>query len=162
MQRLLAALWDSLFDSTQSPVRYLSRALLIDLPISLPFAFLVGLALPTKSPEFPQVQPASLLLALCILSPLVETLLMLGLFFVLRFFVRKPANLVILSTLLWAGLHSLLAPVWGLGVFWPFLVFSICFLTWEKRSRTHALGMTASLHALHNLAPAILLVLAKR
>lgn len=59
------------------------------------------------------------------------------------------------SALLWALLHSISVPIWGLGVFWPFFVFSICYLNWEKKSQLDAIRMTASLHALHNVGPAL-------
>jgi len=45
-------------------------------------------------------------------------------------------------------------------IWWPFLVFSTVFLTWRSRSLTAALALAAASHALHNLLPALLLVLA--
>lgn len=154
----LTALWLSLFDATQRPHRYLGRALLLDLPVTLALGALVAWALPKSGPEFSGMSPAALLLWLCVFSPLIETLGMMLVFFILRRFVQQIAYVAMLSAAIWAVIHSLGAPAWGLAVFWPFLIFSICYLTWEVKSKRHAFWMTASLHALHNAAPGLLLV----
>jgi hypothetical protein len=60
-----------------------------------------------------------------------------------------------ISALICAGLHSLARPLWGLEVFWGFLIFSLCYLAWEKKSPLQAFWMTAILHALHNLVPTL-------
>jgi len=154
----LAALWRSLFDNTQHPARYLTRALLVDLPVTLTIGVLVYLVAPAHGPDFSKQSLPALLFGLCVLSPVVETLMMTLLFFVLRLVVRRFTHLAMLSTFCWAGLHSLSAPVWGLAVFWPFLILSICYLTWEAKSRRHAIYLTALLHACHNLLPAIAII----
>ncbi|AOS46000.1 hypothetical protein Verru16b_03091 [Lacunisphaera limnophila] len=154
----LAILWAGLFDVTQSPARYLRRALLVDLSISMPIAIAVGLTFPSDTPDFRGMSPLFIAIMICVVSPLVETLMMVVLFAGLRLFLKGQVPLAIVSCLLWAGLHSLSAPAWGLGVFWPFLIFSICYLNWETRSRRHAIYMTAALHALHNLVPSVLLL----
>jgi hypothetical protein len=45
-----------------------------------------------------------------------------------------------------------------LSVAWPFFVFSICFLEWEKISKRRAIVVTALLHTCQNLLPAIALL----
>jgi hypothetical protein len=157
----LTALWRSLFDNSQHPARYLARALLVDLPVTLPIAALVTLVAPTHGPDFSKLSHLSstaVLFTLCVLAPVVETLIMTLLFSVLRLAVRRFTHLAMISTLFWAGLHSLSAPAHGLGIFWPFLIFSLCYLTWETKSRKHAIGMTALLHACHNLLPALAII----
>ena len=71
----------------------------------------------------------------------------------------SPTAAVLVSSAAWGVAHSLAAPIWGLIVWWPFLVFSTVFLTWRSRSVLAALGMAAATHALHNLLPGLLLVL---
>ena len=154
----LAGLWHSLFDIDQPPARYLGRALLIDLPFSIPLAFLIGWLVPGKAPDFGQPSVPTLLFGACVFAPVVETLLMILLFGLLRLMTQRLSILVPISALVWAGLHSLTAPAWGLGVLWPFFLFSLCYLRWETRSRAHGFGMTAALHALHNLPPVLMLV----
>lgn len=159
LRSLLAALWDSLFDINQHPARYLGRALLLDLPIALPVAMGVGLAFPDLGPDFSRLPPGLLLPMVCLVGPAIETLLMGLIFFLLRRVMHQTVPLVMASTLCWVVLHSLGAPAHGLGIFWPFLIFSICYLSWEKRSWKHAFGMTWLLHALHNLLPGIVLLI---
>jgi hypothetical protein len=154
----LTALWLSLFDATQRPHRYLGRALLLDLPVTLALTALVGWTMPSATPDFGKLPPVVLLIGICVFSPLIETLVMMAVFFVLRRLVKSLPYVAMLSAVVWAILHSLNAPAWGLVIFWPFLIFSICYLTWETRSKWQAFAMTASLHALHNAAPGLLLV----
>lgn len=164
MQRLkavLAALWDSLFDINQPPVRYLGRALCLDIPITLVLAVLVGLTLPDDGPDFTSIPITMMLPVMCILAPLLETVLMVVIFTLLRLVTRRMAYLAILSTLIWMALHSIGAPAHGLGVAWTFLILSICYLRWETHSLGHAFWMTAALHALHNLPFAVLLLVAR-
>ncbi|HLP25454.1 MAG TPA: hypothetical protein VK477_07245, partial [Acidobacteriota bacterium] len=66
-----------------------------------------------------------------------------------------------LSVIVWALLHSTSHRLWGVGIAWPFLLFSVCYLNWEKRSRSHAFLMTAAFHGLHNLVLALLLLLGR-
>lgn len=157
----LAGLWSSLFDITQPPARYIGRALVLDLPVTLLLATLVGLTIPKHGPDFSHIPNALVLPMLCVIGPLIETVMMMLFFCVLRFATRRMAYLVILSTLIWMGLHSLGAPAHGLGIFWMFLILSICYLCWETRSRSHAFWMTAALHALHNLPFALLFLASK-
>lgn len=164
MEKLLslpAALWDSLFDVHQSRTRYLGRALLLDLPVTFAIGALVSLAVPGDGPDFSGISPAMMLPLLCLLAPLIETAMMAVIFALLRVVTRQKVTLAILSTLIWMGLHSLGVPAHGLGIFWSFFIMSICYLSWETRSLGHAFWMTAALHALHNLPPALLLLLGK-
>jgi hypothetical protein len=60
-----------------------------------------------------------------------------------------------------AGLHSLARPLWGIEIFWSFVIFSLCYTAWEKKSLLQAFWMTAILHALHNLVPTLALLVAR-
>jgi hypothetical protein len=87
----------------------------------------------------------------------VETLIMGAVLLVLdRLFGFLPA--VLLSAIGWGIAHSLQAPAWGLVIWWPFLIFSLCFLVWRQRSLALAFAVPAAVHALQNSLPALLLV----
>jgi hypothetical protein len=86
-----------------------------------------------------------------IFSPAIETLLMIPLFGLLRGITKNQLALVFLSALVWALLHSILIPIWGLGVFWGFVVLSSSYLAWSDKSPKLAYWVTFALHALNNL-----------
>ena len=67
----------------------------------------------------------------------------------------RPPIAVLVSAAGWAVFHSLEVPIWGLVVWWPFLVFSTLFVTWQRRSLFAAFLMPAIVHALNNLLPAL-------
>jgi hypothetical protein len=62
---------------------------------------------------------------------------------------------VLFSSAGWGIAHSLAAPIWGLVIWWPFLVFSTLFVVWRSRSLVAAFAVPAAVHALQNLGPAI-------
>jgi hypothetical protein len=125
-------------------------------PVSIGLAALVQLLLPgAKPPEF-HGSGLFAFAAIVILSPVVETLMMGGaLLLLLR--VVPPVWAVLVSAAVWGCLHSLAAPIWGLIIWWPFLIFSTLFVTWRQRSLTLAFAVPMLVHALQNLPPAILL-----
>ena len=97
-----------------------------------------------------EMSSAMLLLQIVIVAPILETLLMAPL---LALFVRvlpQRRYAVLASASVWAILHSLSAPIWGVCIFWTFVVFSTAFLVWREVSLLHALGVTAAIHALNN------------
>lgn len=155
------ALWRSLFELQQSRLAYLGRALVLDLPLSLLVAALASTI--AKAPDLKfNGGPAMVVFLLCVFAPVIETAVMVLLFGVLRWFTSREELLAASSALLWALLHATTHPVWGVGVFWPFFLYSVCYLQWSKRSRSDAFLMTAAFHALHNLGPALLLAFAPR
>jgi hypothetical protein len=158
LRHALAGLWDSLFDVNQPPARYVGRALLLDLPLSVPVAILVGLAFPREAPDFSHMSVGWMLPLLCVVGPLLETVLMAVIFSLLRVATQRKAVLVALSTLIWMGLHSLGAAAHGLGIAWCFFILSMCYLNWEQRSLGHAFWITTALHGAHNLPFALLLM----
>ncbi|MDB5694648.1 MAG: hypothetical protein JWN21_191 [Sphingomonas bacterium] len=90
-------------------------------------------------------------------SPIVETLMMSGPVALIDRW-RGPLVAVVGSALLWGVLHSLLAARWGLVVWWPFLIFSIAYLTWRPRGYWPAIGVAAAIHVLNNAAPILALL----
>lgn len=157
----LTAFWRSLSDCNQSPVRYLGLALLADLPVTVAIAFLLNRVTGTTWPEFSVDTLPRVLLAMCVFAPLVETFGMAILIWVLRRFIKRTEYLPLVTALVCAGLHSLAKPYWGLEIFWAFLIFARCYVTWEKKSPLQAFWMTALLHALHNLLPTLVLIAAR-
>ena len=92
-----------------------------------------------------------------VFAPIVESLIMAAVLEVLlRIFPWQAA--VGISAIGWGVAHSLQAPTWGLVIWWPFLVFSILYVTWRQRSKLGAIGIAATVHALNNLIPALLLL----
>lgn len=91
-----------------------------------------------------------------VLAPVIETLIMWGIFIGLGFFLHDFRMKAFVSGGIWAGVYAASAPLSGVIMFWPFLLFSITFLVWERRSINEALIMTISTHALFNLVPALM------
>lgn len=94
-----------------------------------------------------------------ILAPVVETLIMAGVLALLLKFL-PPTTAVIVSAVGWGIAHSLAAPAWGFVIWWLFLVFSVLYVTWRKHSLLAALAVPAATHALHNLLPSLVILLA--
>lgn len=161
MPNRLLGFWRSLSDCNQPKVRYLGRALLADLPV----AFLVSLALNkatgTTWPEYPPEMLPRLFLGMCLVSPVIETFGMAVIIWVLRRVMTRTEYIPWTCALICAALHSLKAPLWGIEIFWSFVIFSLCYTAWEKKSVLQAFWMTVILHALHNLVPTLALVLAR-
>lgn len=104
-------------------------------------------------PEFPMRGPVAFLL-LFAFAPFVETLIMAALLTVLARFM-SPTFAVLISAALWGIAHSLQAAVWGLVIWWPFVIFSTLYMVWRERSVVAALGVATATHALQNLLPAL-------
>ena len=104
-------------------------------------------------PEF-QVDGTAAILALVAFAPAVETLIMGAVLLILLLFL-PPVAAVIVSAAGWGIAHSLVAPIWGVVIWWPFLVFSTLFVAWRRRSMLLAFLIPACVHALQNLVPAL-------
>jgi hypothetical protein len=91
-------------------------------------------------------------------SPVVETLIMAG---ILAILLRLLGGwqAVIASAAIWGVLHSLASPLWGVVIWWPFLIFSTLYVTWRPHGFWKAVTIVTAVHVLQNLFPAILIVL---
>jgi len=147
-----------LTDGNQHPVRYLGWALLADLPVTIAVGFLLNALTGTTWPEFPADSLPRILVAMCVFAPIVETFGLAIVIVVLRRFMKRTEYVPLVAALFCAGLHSLAKPLWGIEIFWAFLIFSLCYVTWARKSVWQALGLTALLHALHNLLPLLFLI----
>ena len=141
--------------TAKKPLRAIATGWLTAFPVSMAFAAIGAFLLPqARQPEF-HVSGAAAIFALVLFSPVVETLIMGGVLLVL---VRlmPPWRAVLASAAGWGIAHSSVAPIWGLVIWWPFLVFSTLFVTWRERSLTLAFLIPMCVHALQNLLPAML------
>ena len=138
------------------------RRPLVAIPLGALTAFLPSVALAAlvlwllPGGEGPQFAMDGLfaLFGLIVFAPIAETLIMGGVLLVLLRLVG-PTAAVLASSAGWAVAHSLAAPIWGLIIWWPFLIFSTLFVVWRNRSLAAAFAVPAAVHALHNLAPAL-------
>jgi hypothetical protein len=94
--------------------------------------------------------------ALAVATPFVETLILAATCSLLLRFVR-PELAVLVSSFGWAVAHSFQAPVWGLVIFWPFVIFSTLYVVWKQRSLLWGISMPFAAHFLHNLYPSLLI-----
>ncbi len=138
------------------PLRAIAVGWLAAFPISMLLALVSASLLPSaERPEF-RIDGASAITALVVFAPVVETLIMGVVLLVLLQFLR-PASAIFISAIGWGIAHSLVAPVWGLVIWRPFLIYSTLFDAWRSRSLPLAFLIHASAHALQNLIPALLL-----
>ena len=150
---------DFLFRQGEPPLSYILKGWLLALLPSLGLSMLAGLVIsPTAEiPDIP-VQGSSSLLLLIVVGPLFETLILLPMVLGFRRLLGVgPA--VLLCALLWAIGHSLAAPIWGLVVWWPFLLFSIAILTWRDRGLLPTVAVVTTIHGLQNATAGLLLLL---
>ncbi|RST31159.1 hypothetical protein HMF7854_10160 [Sphingomonas ginkgonis] len=151
----LAVLPDLLF-RPERPVRYIAVAWALSFAGSMLLSFLVHAVSPDLAgPDFGKQPAAILMFLVVILSPLIETLMMAA-FILLLLRLVAPATAVVASAVAWGAFHSSFAPAWGLVIWWPFLIFSIAFVTWRERGFWVAVGLVALTHGLQNLLPAAL------
>jgi hypothetical protein len=138
------------------PLRAITIGYLTAFPVSLLLGFLATALFPqAQAPQF-EVQGSAAIVALVLFAPVVETLIMGAVLLFLLLFL-SPTAAIILSAIGWGIAHSLVAPMWGLVIWWPFLIFSTLFVAWLSRSLALAFAIPALVHALQNLVPAILI-----
>ena len=141
----------------RKPLRAIVAGWLFSFPPSIVLAILADWLLPTVARPSFVVTGIETVLVLVLFAPLVETLIMAAALELLLRFV-PPALAIALSAIGWGVAHSLAAPVWGLVIWWPFLIFSTLYVTWRNRSVLAAIAIVTAVHALQNLGPALLLL----
>ncbi|HEX9946231.1 MAG TPA: hypothetical protein VGA98_01705 [Allosphingosinicella sp.] len=146
-----------LFETDSVLPRYIAKGWLLALLPSIALSALVRhVAADAATPSFPR-DTELLILLVVFVGPALETLLLaLPLLALNRLFGPGPA--VVGSAALWGLVHSLNVPIWGLVIWWPFLIMSIAFLTWRPRGLGLAMGVAFAMHALQN-GFAVLLIL---
>ncbi len=138
------------------PLLALIVAWLLAFPISIVLAVAARSFFPEAPPPEFKVEGALALLLLVVFAPFVETLIM-GAILLLLLRVASPTLAVVLSAIGWGVAHSAMTPIWGLVIWWPFLIFSTLFVTWRQHSLTMAFLIPAIAHALQNSVPALLI-----
>ena len=140
----------------EHPLRAILIGWLTAFPVSMLFASLAAVIVPgAKPPEF-HVTGAMAVFGMVVFSPVVETVVMgIALLLLVRLF--SPTVAILISAIGWGVVHSSIAPIWGLTIWWPFLVFSTLFVTWRERSLPLAFALPICTHALQNLIPSLLI-----
>lgn len=111
---------------------------------------------PAPPPDFSDLegQAGLAFFMLVVFAPVVETLIMGAILIVLGLFLR-PGIAVFVSAILWGIAHSTMAINWGFVIWWPFLIFSLQFVTWRRRHLGLAFLVPMLTHALQNTLPAM-------
>lgn len=151
------------FNTNMPMKKYILRMGLISLIPSLFIVFLLaaaGIMTEKTRPNLSKVMvdPVIGFFSMVIISPAVETLMMSFFLFLLSLITKHRIKLAALSAVLWACIHSLLAPAWGLGVIWPFFIFSCAYLAWRPRSFLRALWVTFWIHVFQNFFPGLIIL----
>ena len=150
---LLGRLPEFLFRSDRHKLAYVLQAWLLALVPSIALSSLLAATTTTlgaevRGPDI-EVHTPVLLAALVFIGPLLESIVMGGALLLLdRWFGASRA--VLASAVLWGLLHSAVSPLWGLVVWWPFLIFSIVFLTWRGSGFWLGVAMATAVHGLQN------------
>ena len=141
----------------RNPLRSIALGWILAFPASILLAAALQLLAPdAQPPEFGKMSVPAAIGLLVLFAPILETLIMGGALLVLLR-VLRPTWAVIASAIGWGVAHSLAVPIWGLVIWWPFLIFSILFVVWRERSLWLAFAMPIAVHGLQNLVPALLL-----
>lgn len=162
-------------DLNTGPLRFLPRPVRdpsrpwLSIPVAWATAFFPSIVLAwilskiapgAETPAFEGLSPALVLFAVVIFAPVVETLIM-GTVLLLLLRVVSPTIAVLISAVGWGVAHSLQVPMWGLTIWWPFLVLSTLFVAYRERSLVAAFALPAIVHAMQNLGPALLIATGK-
>ena len=147
-----------LFRAEPGAPSYAFKAWLLALGPSLVIAGIVASAGGAPQGGLAEPPPRFLLLSVLV-APLAETLLMILPLLALQR-LAGPGPAVLLNALLWAVLHSLIEPIWGLVVWWPFLILSIAMLAWRERGLLAAIAVVTAIHTLQNATAAALAIVA--
>lgn len=139
-----------LYRTKKSPLIYIIKAsytaLLIALIISILLTTILGTA-----PDGPNYKITMLDIAgVTFFAPLIETILMLPVIWLVRKFIEKVLIVSIVNALFFSILHSLSYPLWGLTTFTTFVILSTAYQVWEIKSFKLAFSITMGIHALIN------------
>lgn len=137
----------------ERPLAYILKAWPLALLPSLALGLIANRFAPPASAPFgdaERIPAAFLFVMLVVVGPFLETLIMAAVATVLNR-AWGLATAAVVSALLWGVAHGLVAPLWGMVVWWPFLILTIAFLTWRPRGLWLAIGVAAAIHALQNV-----------
>ncbi len=144
--------------NTRQPVwLYVLKAATLSFIPCIGVSMILSQIAPDQKIEF-KGSAAAIAFGTLVIAPLLETLLMWPILWFLKLFTERMYVVAACSALIWAVLHSLSAPIWGLGVVWAFFVFSVCFMEWRKESAAKAIVVTALVHTVHNILPTLSII----
>ena len=147
-----------LFDNEQLMHSYIIRAIFISLIPTVLLAAMLIKVMPDKGLPIQGALSYALLIFL-VIGAWIETMLMWPILGILKLFIDKQLTIAFLSSIIWGILHSLSMPTRGLIIWWPFFVYSLCFLSWETKSLGKAILLTSFVHMFHNVLSFVLIVL---
>lgn len=127
-------------------------ALVVVLP-SYPILWLLMDVLPARPP--PTLHPYLNALLLGLVSPVVETLLMVPLMSLAERAVRHEGAAVVVSAIVWAVLHGAFRPVSAVFALWGFLVLGCVYIHWRRRRPSSCLWVVLLAHVFVNLPAAV-------
>jgi len=138
-------------DTEQGEVKYIFKSYILSISSALIISYVLYLLFPDA--EGPRYDISAIdFFGVAIFSPVIETFLMIPVFVIIKKFTKQLIPVCIISAVVWACLHSMLYPIWGLGVFISFLVLSIAFQSWESStSEKNAIRVVIVLHMLNNV-----------
>ncbi len=136
-----------LTDIKQSEYIYILKAYATAMPVALTISLLTLLIFPNAENVDLDLATLSDFVFVVFVAPMLETLAMIPILALIKIFIKKTVWIALVSALIWASFHSASVPKWGLVVFFSFFIFSISFLSWEKKSITKAIFVTFGIHA---------------
>ncbi len=162
---VLQKVFDIMSDTKKPVVVYIARALGIIIVPSIFIVTLIALLINQEQAGdlIQLIQNRSLtiesILILVVIVPFIETLCMVPLIKLLSNLLNNEKMIVLFSALIWATLHSLQLPIWGLGVFWSFYIYSISLQAWGKQLMGKAVLVTATTHMMVNVFAVLMAVI---
>jgi hypothetical protein len=118
-----------------------------------------NLPMDRMTPEYKDGPRLEMLVAVVVVAPIVETLLMSGVIGLVSLVTKRTFLVAACSAVVWAGMHSALYVIWGLIIAWPFFVFSCAYLAWRPLGWWRAVAVAASIHMFQNLLPGLVVFL---
>jgi membrane protease YdiL (CAAX protease family) len=139
-----------LLENTKQPLKlYIFKVYILAICIGLPIVFLLDFLFPNA--EVPDFELGiELIVGAVFIGPILETLLMIPVIYLIRKMTSNIVYVSIISALIWGAVHSLQVPLWGIGVFTLFFLMSMAYQYWDTHSRGHALLVVMMIHALNN------------
>lgn len=92
-----------------------------------------------------------------LVAPIVETFMLLLSVRLIGIATENRWLIAILVALLFSLLHGSIRPVWGLFVFWPFVVLTMSFISWRRKSFWWGYLAACIPHAMNNFTAFLLL-----
>jgi hypothetical protein len=148
-------LFQSLRNTDQPILSYVWRAWLIAFIPSLVVGAIAASSFALLGYKDPQPDFSSLselVVVAVLVAPWLETLIMWPVLAVLKLILRRTLLVALASGVIFGALHVVGGPHLSQGVAttWSFLILSLCFLEWYKKSKWRAIVVTALVHTLHN------------